>query len=149
MARPTDTSTNRSILTGSSSLWPPCWSQGPPTACGSRTGRRRWSHQFSDDGQKYDDRCSVAGKFGETGHETRHQHHSCSGRDLGQRLEMASDPDGQPRLLPNATRWRSRVKLQHNQTRLNQAEQAGAVLECKAPYFLVEAHESVCSWSRC
>lgn len=70
------------------------------------------SHQVGNDGQEYHDGGRVAGKFGETGHETRDQHHSCGRGDLGQRLDVAPDPLGQPRLLPNATRWRSGFKDQ-------------------------------------
>lgn len=71
---------------------------------------KRGSYQLGNDRQKDDNCGAVAGKFGETSHETCNQHHSCSRRDLGQRLEAASDPDGQPGLLPNATGWRSGVK---------------------------------------
>lgn len=70
------------------------------------------SYQLSNDGEEYDNGGGVAGKFSETRHKAGDQHHSCSRRDLSQRLEVASDPGGQPRLLPNATRWRSGVKDQ-------------------------------------
>lgn len=83
-------------------------------------------YQLCKNGQKDDNCGSVAGKLSETGHKCSDKHHSCGWRDLGQRLEVASDPGGEARLLPNTTRSReggSKISLQHNQTNTSQMEQ--------------------------
>lgn len=50
------------------------------------------AHQFSDDGQEYDNGGGVAGKLCETGQESCDEHDGHSRGDLGNRLEVGSYP---------------------------------------------------------